>query len=86
MKSQDRVFSGKRKAAYKKMQKLGFDLAKDFLYDLEYLFGGDKESEEVRKAASNCAIGAPGVIMPEIHGPRRRKHRSGSRCRKWRLE
>ena len=74
MKSSDRIFSGKRKAEYIKMQKIGYDLAIDFLGDLEYLFGGNRRDKEVRDAASKCASGAPGVIMPEIHGSNRRKY------------
>ena len=74
VKYKERMFSGKRKSEYLKMEKIGFELAMDFLDDMEYLFGGDRNSKEVRKSASNCAIGAPGVIMPKIHGPNRRKY------------
>ena len=77
MKSKDRIFSGKRRAAYQKAYQQGMQLAWGFLMDLERNFGADRFDLDARISASNCAIEAPGVIMPDIHGPHRRYYFNG---------
>ena len=74
MKTQDRIFAGKRKATYKKMYRLGFNVANEFLNDLEHLFGADRLDYKSKISAINCALGAPGTIMPSIHGNIRKKY------------